>query len=79
MEVEGRHFDAVGVGSGALSVLAALLPEDSPSAIQTHLAEQSYHAITTVYLRYAETLRLPAVMTEASAKALPNGFLIAAN
>lgn len=62
VEVEGRHFDAV-VLAVAPYHLAALLPEDSPSAIQTHLAEQSYHAITTVYLRYAETLRLPAVMT----------------
>ena len=62
VEVEGRYFDAV-VLAVAPYHLAALLPEDSPPAIQAYLSEQHYHAITTVYLRYAETLHLPAVMT----------------
>ena len=41
----------------------ALMPSETPPCIQTAYEEMPYHAITTVYLRYAEAVPLPAVMT----------------
>ncbi len=60
--VNGEAFDAV-VLAVAPYHAAALLPADTPAYIQTAFQNQSYHAITTVYLRYAETVKLPAAMT----------------
>lgn len=62
VEVAGRHFDAV-VLAVAPYHLANLLPDNTPPALKTVLDNQHYHAITTVYLRYAEIVHLPAVMT----------------
>lgn len=43
--------------------LAALLPENSAPDIQAAIQDWRYHAITTVYLRYATAPKLPAMMT----------------
>lgn len=61
--IEGETFDAA-VLAVAPYHLSALLPETEAAApFQAALAALSYHAITTVYLRYAAPLNLPALMT----------------
>ncbi len=60
--VNGSAFDAV-VSAVAPYHALALMPSETPPYIQTAYNDMQYHAITTVYLRYAETLALPAVMT----------------
>lgn len=60
--VNGTAFDAA-VLAVAPYHAQALMPSETPSYIQTAYAHMQYHAITTVYLRYAEAVPLPAVMT----------------
>ena len=60
--VNGEPFDAV-VAAVAPYHISALMPSETPEDIQTAFEGIRYHAITTVYLRYAETVRLPSVMT----------------
>lgn len=60
--VNGQIFD------GAILAVAPyhaqnLLPQDTPEAFRQALACCRYHAITTVYLRYAEAPNLPAALT----------------
>ena len=62
IEVNGAAFDGA-VLAVAPYHAAALLPPDTPANIQTAYADMQYHAITTVYLRYAAPLNLPAAMT----------------
>ncbi|QEY26252.1 hydroxysqualene dehydroxylase HpnE [Neisseria zalophi] len=42
---------------------AALMPSETTDNIQTAYRNMRYHAITTVYLRYAESVHLPAPLT----------------
>ena len=58
----GEVFDAVILAVAPYHV-DALLPEDTPDYIQTAYQSLSYHAITTVYLRYAQAVKLPAPLT----------------
>ncbi|MCF7521073.1 hydroxysqualene dehydroxylase HpnE [Neisseria sp. ZJ106] len=60
--VDGRIFDAVILATAPYHA-AALLPSDTPPEIQTAYAQTAYHAITTVYLRYPQAVKLPAAMT----------------
>ena len=60
--VNGEPFDAV-VAAVAPYHISALMPSETPEDIQTAFEGIRYHAITTIYLRYAETVRLPSVMT----------------
>ncbi|MCD0217749.1 hypothetical protein LN386_27695, partial [Enterobacter hormaechei subsp. steigerwaltii] len=62
MLVNGEAFDA-DVPATAHYHAAALLPEGTPEHVQTAYQNLRYHAITTVYLRYAEPVRLPAPLT----------------
>ncbi|UOP05203.2 hydroxysqualene dehydroxylase HpnE [Conchiformibius kuhniae] len=61
----GRTFDAA-VLAVAPQHLAALLPEALFAPHADTFAAMRHHAITTVYLRYRERVRLPAVMTGVS-------------
>lgn len=60
--VNGEAFDAA-VLAVAPYHAAALMPSETPADIQTAFEGITYHAITTVYLRYAETVHLPAPLT----------------
>ncbi|HHS0803411.1 TPA: hydroxysqualene dehydroxylase HpnE [Neisseria meningitidis] len=60
--VNGEAFDAA-VPATAPYHAAALLPEGTPEHVQTAYQNLRYHAITTVYLSYAEPVRLPAPLT----------------
>ena len=60
--VNGEPFDAV-VAAVAPYHISALMPSETPEDIQTAFEGIRCHAITTIYLRYAETVRLPSVMT----------------
>ena len=60
--IGNEAFDAV-VTAVAPYHAAALWPENTPSAITAPLETYDYHAITTVYLRYTEPVKLPAVLT----------------
>lgn len=60
--VNGEAFDAV-ILAVAPYHAAALMPSETPEHISAAYAGIRYHAITTVYLRYAETVRLPAPLT----------------
>ncbi|MCP1659839.1 hydroxysqualene dehydroxylase HpnE [Neisseria perflava] len=62
VQADGTAFDAV-ILAVAPYHAAALLPPDTPAQIQTVYAAMDYHAITTVYLRYAQAVPLPAPMT----------------
>lgn len=62
VSVNGEAFDAV-ISAVAPYHTQALMPSETPRYIQTAYENMQYHAITTVYLRYAETVHLPAVMT----------------
>ncbi|WP_373740551.1 hydroxysqualene dehydroxylase HpnE [Neisseria sp.] len=62
VSVGGETFDAV-VLAVAPYHAAALMPSETPEFIQTAYRNIRYHAITTVYLRYAETVHLPAPLT----------------
>ncbi len=62
VEVNGEAFDAV-VTAVAPYHAAALWPEQTPSSVTAPLGTYDYHAITTVYLRYAGPANLPAVLT----------------
>ena len=62
IEINGELFDAVILAVAPYHV-DALLPEDTPDYIQTAYQSLSYHAITTVYLRYAQAVKLPAPLT----------------
>lgn len=42
---------------------ASLLPNHAPLALHEAFAKLNYHAITTVYLRYPHSIRLPSIMT----------------
>ena len=59
LQVNDRPFDRVLVATAPYHA-AALLPEDSPPEIAAALNALSYHAITTIYLRYPQPLTLPA-------------------
>ena len=60
--VNGEAFDAV-VTAVAPYHAAALWPKETPSALTSVLDGYAYHAITTVYLCYAEPVKLPAALT----------------
>ncbi|RQK06990.1 oxidoreductase [Neisseria meningitidis] len=60
--VNGEAFDAA-VPATAPYHAAALLPEGTPEHVQTAYQNLRYHAITTVYLRSAEPVPLPAPLT----------------
>ncbi|MDO5640071.1 MAG: hydroxysqualene dehydroxylase HpnE [Neisseria sp.] len=62
VSVANQAFDAA-ILAVAPYHAAALMPSETPSSIQTAYEALQYHAITTVYLRYAEAVALPAVMT----------------
>ena len=62
IEINGEVFDAVILAVAPYHV-DALLPEDTPDYIQTAYQSLHYHAITTVYLRYAQAVKLPAPLT----------------
>ena len=62
IEINGEVFDAVVLAVAPYHV-DALLPEDTPDYIQTAYQSLHYHAITTVYLRYAQAVKLPAPLT----------------
>ena len=62
IEINGEVFDAVILAVAPYHV-DTLLPEDTPDYIQTAYQSLSYHAITTVYLRYAQAVKLPAPLT----------------
>lgn len=55
-------FDRVIVALAPYHV-AAVLPEDTPTDVPDALVALSYHAITTVYLRYAQPVSLPQPLT----------------
>lgn len=60
--VNGERFDAA-VAAVAPYHLDKLLPEHLGGGVRAALNGLRYHAITTVYLRYAAPLALPALMT----------------
>lgn len=62
IRADDQTFDAV-IPAVAPYHLAALLPENTPDTVKNTLAAYRYHAITTVYLRYRETFRLPEILT----------------
>lgn len=62
IRVNGEAFDRV-ILAVAPYHAAALMPSETPDNIQTTYREMRYHAITTVYLRYRQPLRLPTPMT----------------
>lgn len=60
--VNGQAFDAA-ILAAAPYHAAALMPSETPAAVLSAFNAVRYHAITTVYLRYAETVHLPAPLT----------------
>lgn len=62
VQVNGEAFDAVILAVGPYHA-AALMPSETPDYIQTAYQNIEYRAITTVYLRYAQEVNLPAPMT----------------
>ncbi|WP_416192405.1 hydroxysqualene dehydroxylase HpnE [Neisseria sp. CCUG12390] len=62
VKVNGEAFDAA-VLAVAPYHAAALMPSETPDYIQTACQNLEYRAITTVYLRYAQAVKLPAAMT----------------
>ncbi|WP_416189082.1 hydroxysqualene dehydroxylase HpnE [Neisseria sp. CCUG17229] len=62
VQVNGEAFDAV-ILAVAPYHAAALMPSETPDYIQTAYQNIEYRAITTVYLRYAQAVNLPAPMT----------------
>ncbi|STZ75888.1 hydroxysqualene dehydroxylase HpnE [Bergeriella denitrificans] len=62
ISIGGETFDAV-IMAVAPQHAAALLPDDTPADIQTAYRNIRHHAITTVYLRYARPVALPAALT----------------
>lgn len=62
VKVDGEAFDAA-VLAVAPYHAAALMPSETPDYIQTAYRNMEYRAITTVYLRYAQAVNLPAPMT----------------
>ncbi|WP_037587479.1 hydroxysqualene dehydroxylase HpnE [Stenoxybacter acetivorans] len=61
-QVGGETFDAVIVATAPYHA-AALLPPQIASETKQALDALRYHAITTVYLRYSQAVRLPAALT----------------
>lgn len=62
VEVGGEAFDAVILATAPYHAVK-LLPENTPDSIETFYQTRRYHSITTVYLRYAQAVRLPAPLT----------------
>lgn len=62
LKLAGETFDAVVVAAAPYHV-PALLPAGTPAEVHDALSQLRYHAITTVYLRYAQAPKLPAPMT----------------
>lgn len=62
ISVQGEAFDRVIVAVAPYHV-GALLPDDLADNFKKVAQTWQYHAITTVYLRYAQAVRLPALMT----------------
>lgn len=62
VNVNGKAFDAV-ILAVAPYHAAALMPSEMPHEIQTAYEKMNYHAITTVYLKYAKAVNLPAALT----------------
>jgi len=60
--VNDEAFDAVIVATAPYHA-AHLFPEETPDYIQTTYQNLQYHSITTVYLRYAVPVHLPAPLT----------------
>lgn len=60
--VNGQVFDAVVLAVAPYHALN-LLPEAAPATFRQALLSYEYHAITTVYLRYAVPVLMPAAMT----------------
>lgn len=60
--VNDEAFDAVIVATAPYHAVH-LFPEDTPDYIQTTYQNLRYHSITTVYLRYAVPVHLPAPLT----------------
>lgn len=59
VRANGQVFDAA-IPAVAPYHAAALMPSETPDEIQTAFSQTNCHSITTVYLRYAETVTLPA-------------------
>ena len=62
VQADGQTFDAA-VFAVAPYHLAPLLPEHLGDTVRQAVQQLSYHAITTVYLRYPQPLHLPAALT----------------
>ncbi len=62
VQADGQTFDAA-VFAVAPYHLAPLLPGHLGDAVRQAVQQLSYHAITTVYLRYPQPLHLPAALT----------------
>lgn len=60
--VEDELFDAV-ILAVAPYHAAAMMPSETPHYVHSAYSKIQYHAITTVYLRYAQDVELPAAMT----------------
>ncbi|MFC3875048.1 hydroxysqualene dehydroxylase HpnE [Neisseria musculi] len=60
--VNGQAFDAA-IPAVAPYHAAALMPSETPDSVVAAFNAVRHHAITTVYLRYAETVHLPAPLT----------------
>ncbi|MDO4693129.1 MAG: hydroxysqualene dehydroxylase HpnE [Eikenella sp.] len=61
LKLAGEAFDAVLIATAPYHA-PALLPAGTPAEVHNAFARLRYHAITTVYLRYAQALPLPAPM-----------------
>ena len=67
--VNDQLFDAAILATAPYHA-EGLLPENTPPFIQAAYVDNEYHAITTIYLSYAEIVTLPSVMT-----GLPNSIV----
>ena len=62
VDVNSEAFDAAILATAPYHT-AMLLPSSTPEYIQTAYDHLRYHSVTTVYLRYAKDVKLPAVLT----------------
>lgn len=62
VDVNSEAFDAAILATAPYHT-AMLLPSSTPEYIQMAYDHLRYHSVTTVYLRYAKDVKLPAVLT----------------
>ncbi|ULJ63468.1 hydroxysqualene dehydroxylase HpnE [Wielerella bovis] len=62
VQIDGQDFDAAIVATAPYHA-AQLLPKTLGQSVRAAIDALKYHAITTVYLQYAQSFRLPALMT----------------